>query len=195
MSIQLIIPIFIFLLKHYFCTTCDISTPIKKEGQCVLTYCKSEEFQSGTCIIENEIIKTQWLNNRIDFPEKGLAYTIMTVNSDGQLFVRTAGSSDGLRYFFALKNNGRPFFLNENEKETFFYKVNVKDSSGNGYEADENVIFFMKISPDFNKEYLITIRRRINIFSLEKQIMLDSIPVDTFLVEQQAYLVDRFLVE
>ena len=45
---------------------CDKETPIRKiDNNCYITYCTESEFQNGDCIIDNPIIKTQWLNKLI----------------------------------------------------------------------------------------------------------------------------------
>ena len=38
---------------------CNKSYPILKNNQCLSTYCKKEEFESGECIIDEPITKTQ----------------------------------------------------------------------------------------------------------------------------------------
>lgn len=43
---------------------CDRDKPFLKEDTCISS-CKTEEINKGICIINNDIIKAQWLNNII----------------------------------------------------------------------------------------------------------------------------------
>ena len=42
---------------------CPLEQPILKSGNCTLEFCSKEQFASKYCIINNPIIKEQWLNN------------------------------------------------------------------------------------------------------------------------------------
>ena len=59
---------FIFKLLFIFITNeCDRSTPIKlQDGSCELTFCTTQEYLEGQCVIDNEIVKTQYLNDIIN---------------------------------------------------------------------------------------------------------------------------------
>ena len=56
--------LFIFLILEIN-NYCDKKNPIRKNNNCYSTYCTEIEFQNGDCIIDNPIIKTQWLNKFI----------------------------------------------------------------------------------------------------------------------------------
>ena len=55
--------------KNFSECVCDRNYPIFKNEQCLSIYCTESEFKNGICSIENDIIKTQWLNNFIVFDE------------------------------------------------------------------------------------------------------------------------------
>ena len=63
---KLIIQIFLFfsIIKSSL-TECSRDEPILENGSCKLEYCSDSDFESRKYIINNSIIKTQWLNNII----------------------------------------------------------------------------------------------------------------------------------
>ena len=52
----------LFLIPKINNQECPENTPIQTSGSCQSIYCNEDEFQNGDCIINNSIIKTQWLN-------------------------------------------------------------------------------------------------------------------------------------
>ena len=65
-KIILYFSLFLFLLPKYKGLTCNKTRPILKDNTCDSIYCTEEEFTSTTCIINNDIIKTQWLTNILE---------------------------------------------------------------------------------------------------------------------------------
>ena len=57
--------LFIIILNQSF-QECPKDYPILKYDNCTSDYCTKEQFYRKECIINNDIIKTQWLNNIID---------------------------------------------------------------------------------------------------------------------------------
>ena len=56
----------IHLLPFYTSEGCPKDRPIKyNNGECQIRKCSQEEFQNRSCIISNEIVKIQWINNII----------------------------------------------------------------------------------------------------------------------------------
>ena len=50
-----LITIFIFSMKIIFSDcNCNLNTPIRKYGNCQLTYCTEEEYKNEICIIDND---------------------------------------------------------------------------------------------------------------------------------------------
>jgi hypothetical protein len=75
--------IHIFFLKIFksYCE-CDKNTPIlTRNDGCQLRYCSKDEFDSGDCSIDNQIIKTQWLNDIILFNSEKFRYGSFAINS------------------------------------------------------------------------------------------------------------------
>ena len=57
-----------FQLINEIVNECERDKPIKLiDGQCVSQYCTKEQLKSGECLVDNGIIKKQWLNNIISF--------------------------------------------------------------------------------------------------------------------------------
>ena len=63
---------FLYIIKPCLLENCDYSHPFRKNGECSDWRCTEEEYQSGHCYIENEIIKTQRITNKIVYSEGGL---------------------------------------------------------------------------------------------------------------------------
>ena len=95
---------------------------LQSNGACSLLYCTKEQYNNNTCIIDNKIIKTQWLNNIIVFGEKNCRFTKIAKYLNTSMIVFSAiNPGDSLSpFFFGLKNNGRPLFI-KNDKETPFF--------------------------------------------------------------------------
>ena len=102
---HLIFEFFLILNKKNFSKClCEKDKPILKEGNCQSVYCTQDEFNNGVCKIDNDIIKTQWLNNFIDFKEYRYRFTNMVINNDGDLILETSPEeTNGQRLFLRLK--------------------------------------------------------------------------------------------
>ena len=77
------------LLVTIISDECDRSTPIRTtDGSCVLRFCTEEEFNNEVCTIDNQIAKTQYLNNIIllDEPQSYVSNIDITKYSNGDLY-------------------------------------------------------------------------------------------------------------
>ena len=159
----LLIFLFVFIMSEQIYSKCLKNTPILlKNGSCVLKYCTETEYINKVCIIDNEIIKTQWLNNIIKIGDKNFRYINIANYSNGDLIVETTaipGSSK--RMFYGIKNNGRGFFKNKiDNKMTSYYSIEAKDQTGNNNNQRlESEVFIATINGGKNngKEYLVSI--------------------------------------
>ena len=160
-----------FLILFYFQllinpikNECNKTSPILKNGICSLIYCSEEEYNNETCKIDNEIIKTQWLNNIIRIGDINFRYVNFANYSNGDMIVETTaclGSSK--RMFYGIKTNGRAFFSNNSEtKKTYYFSLDVNEQPGNEdnyrYEA-EIFIATLNEGEDKGKEYLVSIAK------------------------------------
>ena len=65
---------------------CNKETPIYKNNECVDIFCTENEFQNGVCIINNSIIKSQWLNKIFFFGEKTIKiFTAIEITPEQKL--------------------------------------------------------------------------------------------------------------
>ena len=147
---------FIFLqIIKVILNECFRDIPIRlKNGSCVLKYCKPEEYNSKECIIDNPIVKTQYLNDIIMFGEKYYMYIDFITFSSKDMIVVTSLSPDLInekRIFYGLKENGEYFFKKDNsDEESPFYSLPTTDSK----LESANSIFTKN-----GKEYFLSIGR------------------------------------
>ena len=153
-------------------TECDYDTPIrrKESNDCIIGDCTQQEYQEGDCSIENQKIKTQWLNNFILF-DGGLDFIyIDIINSlNGKLIalIFTSDPDDPTRIFFGLKkNDGRGNFI-VHETDTSFLTRFHSDLK----LRDHPNAFTFKVNDGNmdNTEYLISISNNdvIEIYDIE----------------------------
>ena len=111
---------------------CIREKPILIENECELKYCQKEDFSSGICTINNNIIKTQWLNDIVVFNSDKLRYGSFAINSKGDLIYEcSVEEKKGIRIFYWLKKSGHFYFKNENGEYISTKKIIVKN--GNDY--------------------------------------------------------------
>ena len=141
-------------------TNCTRDTPILTGGQCKLEYCSKERFNSSDCRIANSIVKTQWLNNIIVFGDKNYRYVNFGMFSNGDMVLSTTTYPKSMiRYFYGLKQNGRPYFSDESTSY-----ANLTSGSDDGLFESEGSI--TTIFGDNNKEYLIVIGKLENLVEI-----------------------------
>ena len=154
--------IFITLLKYltficniniYMLSDCDYAHPIKNnKGGCIEGGCTEAQLNSGACTIENDIIKTQWINKRIEYSANSINYATSVVTDYGNLICGSSFySSSAQKHYYGMKKNGRPYFLN-NGIETFFSSTDFDKV------RNEGNLFGIKLNgKDNDKEYIIGI--------------------------------------
>ena len=155
-----LINIFIFsiILPLSFCK-CDLDTPINKNGVCNLTYCTEDEFKDGICSIDNDIIKTQWLNNIILFNDYKYRFCCFSINSKGDMIAEySTEEKNGIRLFYGLKQDGNYFFKNSNDINFPTKIITIKDKDGNfSIRYESNSLFVSVNNITDTNEYLIGI--------------------------------------
>ena len=126
-----------FLFFKFFCiqivfnpiisTDCSKDKPILKEGTCVY-YCEKEEFNNNICTINNEIIKTQWLNNIILLGEENFTYINYANYSNGDMIIELTSSRTSNKILvFGLNIEGGPFFKGNN----FYKSLDINNNQNN----------------------------------------------------------------
>jgi hypothetical protein len=147
--------------KKFIKCDCPKDSPIEISGECKLQFCSESEFKNGICSIENEIVKTQWLNNFIIFDEYRYRFSNMAITKEEDFILETSSEDlNGVRLFFGLKKNGRYYFKNRNNEEIPTKKTIVLDDNNKGALRYESNIFFIKIKNgtfEEDKEFLVSI--------------------------------------
>ena len=163
-SIFVVRLIFIFIsIKYSFLDYCnDRSKPIllPSNNECVMKYCTDEDFENNICIKNNSIIRTQWLNNIIQFGDQNCRFPKIVKYSPGedivvvcQIFPEKSYSS----YFYGLKENGRPLFIKDG-KETPYNPLNnyIDSEDGKSNYCYDSEFLMIKKEPE-RKDYLLKI--------------------------------------
>ena len=154
-----LITIFIFSMKIIFSDcNCDLNTPIKKNGECQLIYCTEEEYKNENCIIDNDIIKTQWLNSIIFFDSNKYRYGSIAVNSKGDMIAEfSTEENNGIRLFYGLKKDGNYYFKNSDNSETPTKLITIQKDNQFSIRYESNNIFISLNTVDDSNEYLMSI--------------------------------------
>ena len=178
---------FIKIINYCKLSRCNKDNPLLKEEGCISS-CTTDEINNGKCLIENEIIKTQWLNNIIYIGDKGSLY-INVISSDyNNLYVLSSSfPQSNLRNLFILNKEGNGIFNNNP-----FYNTNIDDKEIKG--RFESEIFTIKLyTQNDDKEYLISISHgvlNIEIYDFyENKIYFNSITKSFELIKIFNYII------
>jgi hypothetical protein len=138
----------------------NITLPLEKNGRCVES-CSKLEINSGSCVIKNEIIKTQWLNNIIYFAPPGYRYINIAVTETNNLYAITSGfPPSNTRYLYVLNKEGIGWFNDNDGNKSPFTIYNINDSENKGrYESSSFTIKLYSNQEKSNKDYLISISK------------------------------------
>ena len=131
---------------------CDRDKPFLKEDTCIPS-CKTEEINKGICIINNDIIKAQWLNNIIIIGGKEFIYVNVESSETNNLYYLVSSfPASNERMFYILNNEGYGLF----DKNNPFITLKVDDPEKKGrFESD--LLLIKLFSSDDNKEYLMSL--------------------------------------
>ncbi len=176
--------IIIIMKVFYTMCECERDIPINRNGNCEKSYCTKEEFDSGECIVENSVIKTQWLNNIFIYDDNNygeiqmMTYPSMAINSNGDLFLLASNSYYSKRLFFGIKNNGEFIFINEKdngENELTPFKL-ISSEDFFTPMRQESGLFFIKTNSEPDIEYLLSISIFMNYVELYDPDNIGKIP-------------------
>ena len=172
----------LIIISQILSQPCERNFPIIKEGNCVLDYCTDNEFNNKTCIKDNKIIKTQWLNNIIWIGNRDFRYVNLASNSNGDLIIETSSNQNSAeRKFYGIKEDGQPYFSNNQYINSII--ISDQEGSDNGRYGGE--IFFVKINEENagNKEYLVIVgfdNQYIELYDLENNRVINQVPTPNF---------------
>ena len=144
----------IFIIIFVYCKfSCDKNKPFRYQGDCV-EGCSLENLNNGLCVVENEIIKTQWINNINFIAGNGFNYINLAVSENNNLFALVSAfpqSND--RIVFGITSTGQGYFSSKNIEK---FVINDPNKIG----KFESEIFFIKLYKLTNtKEYLMSYGR------------------------------------
>ena len=145
----------IFCLIKLTFNICDRETPILlNNGSCVSIPCLSNQSSLGECSVNNDIVKTQWLNNIIIVGNSQSMYIKFAEYSNEDLVILVEDNAGSIyRFFYGLKQNGRPLFKDTNNDETPYKTMTSPYGNDLGTERD-----FCIITTNLDKEeYVINI--------------------------------------
>ena len=168
---------FLFKIVFFFplitlCSQCDYYRPFLKDGTCQVS-CSNEELDSGDCIIENEILKTQWIDNIIYLSDTNYIYMNMVTSQNEDLIIVVSSSSSSelnKRLFYGIDKEGRGYFKLDNKEQ----KIYINSLNGDSCERYESEIFMVKFqSLGQTKEYIFDFGKAsqlIQIYDIENYI-------------------------
>ena len=179
--------------------SCDRENPIYKDGQCQSIYCTETEFKNNVCSIDNEIIKSQWLNNFIIFNEYNYIFTNKVINEDGDFILITSTFDSGVRLFYVLKGNGAFYFKNDDNQEISTKTIEVKDGDSiiSRYYSQVFLIKINNNSTNSNKQYLASISYLgyFELYDLEDEnLLISKLPTQNF-TESLIFSVRNSMIE
>ena len=150
--------LFIFKIIESQTSECGKNEPFLLSNRCTSEPCPKEGPNSNDCIINNTIIKTQWLNNIILIGGTDFRYINFASYSNKDMIVCTTSYPvQPERIFFGLTSDGRPLFK-ENEEEKFFKSINITDASVVQYEAEYYIIKSSN-GENYGKEYFFSVSK------------------------------------
>ena len=173
---------FLLIIKQILSQPCERNFPILKEGECLLDYCSNDEFNNKICKKDNKIIETQWLNNIIWIGNRNFRYVNIANNSNGDLIIETTSSPSSVeRKFYGIKNDGQPYFKNNQYINTII----ISGQEGNDNGRFEGEIFFVTINGENNenKEYLISVgfdNQYIELYDFDSNTVISQVPTTNF---------------
>ena len=122
----LLIKLLAIILLNNCIKGCPYDNPILDiDGNCTSIACSESEINPGKCKIDNDIIKTQWLNKMTLVGENGYQFASVATYYNGDLIFEAIKNISNTRYFYGLKKNGYISFDN--------YFLNVDNNVKNPY--------------------------------------------------------------
>ena len=152
-SLRLLLILYLFKI---ILNSCDRETPILHGRNCESLFCSDDQYSSGECEINNNIIKTQWLNNVIFIGNEYSTFTLFGRYSNGDILIFVEDNAlSPHRFFYGLKKNGRPLFTDTNNIETPFKSMVAENANILRYQKEGCII----TTNSDKKEYFLSIAK------------------------------------
>ena len=147
------------ILASFNMETCtNRNSPLLKGTNCLNT-CSQSDIQSEVCKVDNEIIKTQWLNNIIYITPEDYRYINIALSESNSIYIIVSSwHENNERYLYILDNEGYGFFEGEDGNKTPFKKIEISDTSHKG-RFESNAFTIKLYSQTDEKEYLLSISK------------------------------------
>ena len=143
--------LFIIIISYCRSIQCDDrENPFLKNNQCSSTCYEGED-----CIVNNEIIKTQWLNNIIYLDGDRFCYTNVATSEKNNLFLLSSGyPASKIRHLYILNHQGYGYLDNNNPM--LIMQTNENDALG---RFESEIFTFKLLNSNDDKEYLISVSK------------------------------------
>ena len=161
--------LYIFFIKALMIySECDIEQPFKRGDFCSSNACTENE---ENCLIDNSIIKTQWLNNIYIFNEYNYRYGSFALNKNKDMIIEY--SFNNKRLFFCLSKSGKYnftktieindeinykrlhsriiFVTDNNNKKQYLFSTGLGESNTELYDLEENRVIYNTTTNFLNK--------------------------------------------
>ena len=177
--------IIIQIITPYFSVSeCDYHTPIRNtiNNECIIGECLISDFENNICIIDNQIVKTQWINNFIIREDYDYIDFCLSLNGDLISLITTYQTTSPSRIFFHIEGeNGRGYFSNSDEDIPFF------EFTYNGEGREHLSVFILKLyNNSGNQEYIMSISANneyVELYDFDKDIVYTCGSEGAFQVE------------
>jgi len=171
---------FLFQLAQYIRSDCNKTHPILKNNKCDSIYCSQQDYNSSVCIVNNAIIKIQWLTNIIPISNLKFRYIHPFLTKNKDLIIQTTSVlGTAQRRYYGLTDEGRYYFTNSKGEETPYYSIEAEGSNEDlsKYEGtatsvqfeNENNDYFLSIGNKDSYTEIIDYKRNTITRKLSKQ--------------------------
>ena len=133
---------------------CSKEEPIYTSDGCQIIYCDEDEFQNGDCIIDNSIMKIQWLNKINLFGNNDILINSIEMPNNDIFFICSDYTTETI-YIYGLKSSGEAYF---NDNEENFREINLNSLIDTDYINSVGLIID-------NKQYIFICTTDENVIS------------------------------
>ena len=144
--------IIVFKYINYIVSECPKEMPFLLNGNCIEKCINTDN--SSECILNNEILKTQYLNNIIDIGTHDYHYiNIITTETDDLIYLTSCYPKNNTRILFGLNKKGNGYFTLESKNS----KNNILEiNDSNKVGRFESQIYMIKLY-NSNNDYLLSV--------------------------------------
>ena len=144
------------IIKYCIVSKCnDTEKPFYKNNSYCDSQCSKEEINNNQCTIENDIIKTQWLNDIIYIGGRGCSFVNVVISEKNNLYyLATSFPQSNNRTFYLLDNEG--YGIKDRDNPKIIVEINDANSIGR-FESEAFVIKLYESND--NNEYFVSLAK------------------------------------